>query len=215
MMKEEALTGPPKLLPLRHEATFTKRQKTNTAIMPQRQQKVLAQSSSTIATGFPRIIKPMLAMPVDEPFNDDQWVFEFKWDGVRSILLLNKAKNILEIQSRNGKPITHSRPEIVDQIKKSLIDGNSIKYRESVILDGEIVVLNQRGLPDFQKHQRRMNIKSTAEIRALSCKMPATYYVLDILYLDGRNLQGLPLLQRRKILSDVLANTVESEYQNM
>ena len=64
-------------MPLRHEATLTKRQKTDTAIMPLRQQKILAYSSSIIATGFPRMIKPMIAMPVDEPFNDDQWGFEF------------------------------------------------------------------------------------------------------------------------------------------
>ncbi|MDQ3969056.1 MAG: hypothetical protein M3275_11760, partial [Thermoproteota archaeon] len=150
----------PKLLSQRQETTLTKRQKIDAAIMPHRQQKVLAQSSSTISTGFPRMIKPMLAMPVDNPFNDDQWVFEFKWDGVRSILLLNKAKDLLEIQSRNGKSITHRYPEIVDQIQKSLINGNSIKFKESVILDGEIVVLNERGLPDFQKHQRRMNVES-------------------------------------------------------
>ncbi|MDQ4067731.1 MAG: non-homologous end-joining DNA ligase, partial [Thermoproteota archaeon] len=185
--------------------TLTKRQKTDAAMMPQGRQKVLAQSPSTMATDFPRMIKPMLATPIDEPFNDDQWVFEFKWDGVRSILLLNKVKDIVEIQSRNGKSITHRYPDIVDQIKKSLINSNSgIKFKESVILDGEIVVLNERGLPDFQKHQRRMNVESTTEIRALSCKMPATYYVFDILYLDGRNLQGLPLLERRKILSDIL-----------
>nr|MDQ3852133.1 DNA ligase D [Thermoproteota archaeon] len=197
----------PKLLSQKQEGTLTKRQKTHSAIMPQRQRKVLAQSSSAITTGFPRMVKPMLAMPVDEPFNDDQWVFEFKWDGVRSILFLNKVKNILEIQSRNGKSITHRYPEIIDQIKKSLINGSdsSIKFKESVILDGEIVVLNEKGLPDFQKHQRRMNVESATEIRALSCKMPATYYVFDILYLDGRNLQGLPLLERRKILSDVLS----------
>jgi bifunctional non-homologous end joining protein LigD len=196
-----------KLLSQRDKATLTKRQKKDAKIAPQRQQKVLAQSfSSTITTGFPRMIKPMLAMPVDEPFNDDQWVFEFKWDGVRSILFLNRAKDKLEIQSRNGKSITHRYPEIVDQIKNSLTNGNSsVKVKESVILDGEIVVLNEKGKPDFQKHQRRMNVESTTGIRALSCKIPATYYVFDILYLDGRNLQQLPLLERRKILSDILA----------
>jgi bifunctional non-homologous end joining protein LigD len=112
-------TAPKSLLSQMPKTTLTKRQKTDAAIMPQRQQKVLAQpSSTTIATGFPRRIMPMLAIPVDEPFNDEQWVFEFKWDGVRSVLFLNKAKDILEIQSRNGKTITHRYPEIVDQIKK-------------------------------------------------------------------------------------------------
>ena len=189
-------------LPSQRQKAVSKRQP-NAAITPPPKQKKV--TTPTIATGFPRTIKPMLATPVDEPFDDDQWVFEFKWDGVRSILFLNKASGILEIQSRNGKSITHRYPDIVDVIKKSLIGGNnSIKCKESVILDGEIVVLNERGVPDFQKHQRRMNIESTSEIITLSGKMPATYYVFDILYLDGRNLQGLPFIDRRKILSDVI-----------
>lgn len=67
-----------KLLSQRQKITSSKRQRTAAAIISQRQQKVLAQSSSTIAIGFPRMVKPMLATPVDEPFDDDQWVFEFK-----------------------------------------------------------------------------------------------------------------------------------------
>jgi bifunctional non-homologous end joining protein LigD len=188
-------------LPSQMKKAIVSRRQPTAAITPPKQQKV---TLSTIATGFPRTIKPMLATPVDKPFDDYQWIFEFKWDGVRSILFLNKAKGILEIQSRNGKSITHRYPEIVDLIKKSLIDSNSIKCKESVILDGEIVVLNERGTPDFQKHQRRMNVESDSEITTLSGKMPATYYVFDILYLDGKSLQGLPFVDRRKILSDVI-----------
>ena len=188
-------------LPSQMKKAIVSRRQPTAAITPPKQQKV---TLSTIATGFPRTIKPMLATPVDKPFDDDQWIFEFKWDGVRSILFLNKAKGILEIQSRNGKSITHRYPEIVDLIKKSLIDSNSIKCKESVILDGEIVVLNERGTPDFQKHQRRMNVESDSEITTLSGKMPATYYVFDILYLDGKSLQVLPFVDRRKILSDVI-----------
>jgi bifunctional non-homologous end joining protein LigD len=188
-------------LPSQRQKAVSKRQPKTDAITLPKQKKVPA---PTIATHFPRTIKPMLATPVDEPFDDDQWVFEFKWDGVRSILFLNKASGTLEIQSRNGKSITHRYPEIIDQIKKSLTGDNNIKCKESVILDGEIVVLNEKGVPDFQKHQRRMNIESASEIMILSGKMPATYYVFDILYLDGRNLQGLPFIDRRKILSDVI-----------
>jgi bifunctional non-homologous end joining protein LigD len=188
-------------LPSQMKKAVVSRRQPTAPVTPPKQQKV---TPSTIATGFPKTIKPMLATPVDKPFDDDQWIFEFKWDGVRSILFLNQAKGILEIQSRNGKSITHRYPEIVDLIKKLLIDSNNIKCKESVILDGEIVVLNERGTPDFQKHQRRMNVESASEIMTLSGKTPATYYVFDILYLDGKSLQGLPFVDRRKILSDVI-----------
>src|SRR5919112_1459562 len=58
-------------------------------------------------------IKPMLSTLVDKPFDNKDWVFEVKWDGVRSILFLHRKKGILELQSRNGKSITHRYPELV------------------------------------------------------------------------------------------------------
>jgi bifunctional non-homologous end joining protein LigD len=56
---------------------------------------------------FPTNIKPMLATLVDKPFNNKDWVFEVKWDGIRSIFYLHKTKNLLKLQSRNGIDITH------------------------------------------------------------------------------------------------------------
>src|SRR5829696_599766 len=52
---------------------------------------------------FPTTIKPMLATLIDKPFDNKEWVFEVKWDGVRAILFLHKTKGILKIVSRNGK----------------------------------------------------------------------------------------------------------------
>jgi bifunctional non-homologous end joining protein LigD len=150
-----------------------------------------------VTAEFPVKIKPMLATAVDEPFNDKDWVFEIKWDGVRSILFLDKAKTIFEIKSRNDKTITHRYPELVEPLK-------SIKCQDSIILDGEIVVLDKGGNPSFQNHQRRMNIDYKADIQKLSQEIPATYYIFDILYLDGKNLQNLDFLQRRSILSKVI-----------
>ena len=141
----------------------------------------------------------MLSTLVDEPFNSKDWIFEVKWDGVRSILFFNKLKKILELQSRNGRFITHRYPELVTALK--LV----IKCKESAILDGEIVVLGKKtGIPSFQNHQRRMNIDFSREIEILSKELPATYYFFDILYLDKKNLQDLPFLERRKILSEVI-----------
>src|SRR5918996_895859 len=157
---------------------------------------------------FPAKIKPMLSTLVDKPFDSKEWVFEVKWDGVRSILLFHKSKRVLELQSRNGKSITHRYPELIKALSLSMLSSSSsslIKCKESVVLDGEIVVLDkEKGIPSFQSHQRRMNVDSIKEIENLSSEIPATYYFFDILYLDGINLQSLPFLERRKILSQVI-----------
>jgi bifunctional non-homologous end joining protein LigD len=151
-----------------------------------------------VTAEFPVKIKPMLATAIDEPFNDKDWVFEVKWDGVRSIFFLHRAKTILEIKSRSDKTITHRYPELIEPLKLA------IKCLESIILDGEIVVLDKDGIPSFQNHQRRMNVDYKADIEKLSQEIPATYYIFDIVYLDGKDLQNLDFLQRRSILSKVI-----------
>ena len=154
----------------------------------------------------------MLATLIDKPFDNKEWVFEVKWDGVRAILFLHKTKGISKIVSRNGKTITHRYPEIIEAVKSS--SAIIINCKESIILDGEIVVLNKEGRPDFQSHQRRMNVDSIKDIEKLSHKMPATYYFFDILYIDGRNLQSLSFLERRKNLSDVIVQTMKNNNNN-
>jgi bifunctional non-homologous end joining protein LigD len=154
----------------------------------------------------------MLATLIDKPFDNKEWVFEVKWDGVRAILFLHKTKGILKIVSRNGKTITHRYPEIIEAVKSS--STIIINCKESIILDGEIVVLNKKGRPDFQSHQRRMNVDAIKDIEKLSDKMPATYYLFDILYIDGRNLQSLSFLERRKNLSDVIVQTMKNNNNN-
>ena len=154
----------------------------------------------------------MLATLIDKPFDNKEWVFEVKWDGVRAILFLHKTKGILKIVSRNGKTITHRYPEIIEPVKSS--SSAIINCKESIILDGEIVVLNKEGQPDFQSHQRRMNVDSIKDIEKLSHKMPATYYLFDILYIDGRNLQSLSFLERWKNLSDAIIQTMNNNNNN-
>ena len=141
-------------------------------------------------------IKPMLAHPFEKAFDSKLWVFEVKWDGVRAILFKNDME--IKIQSRNGNDITKRYPEVVAAAKLSL------RSCRSAILDGEIVVLNEEGIPDFHTHQHRMHVQSLQEIMALSVEYPSTYYVFDILYRDNTNLKGLGYLERRDVLSSML-----------
>ncbi|MGC2440205.1 MAG: non-homologous end-joining DNA ligase, partial [Nitrososphaeraceae archaeon] len=152
-------------------------------------------------------IKPMLASPFDKAFNSKDWVFEIKWDGVRAILF--KDKKYVKIQSRNGNDITIRYPEIVNAAKIALKDC------KSGLIDGEIVILNENGVPDFHVHQHRINIQNSREIMVLSVQTPATFYLFDILYKDGKSLKDLGYLERRMILSSLLRlnNTVKiSDY---
>jgi len=109
----------------------------------------------------------------------------------------------LEIKSRSDKTITHRYPELIEPL------NSTIKCQESIVLDGEIVVLDKEGMPSFQNHQRRMNVDNKADIEKLSREIPATYYIFDILYLDGKNLQRFDFLQRRSILSQVVNKNIK------
>jgi bifunctional non-homologous end joining protein LigD len=140
----------------------------------------------------------MLAVPVDKPFDDKDWVFEVKWDGVRGIYIRDKPAKIQGLQTRKGSTISHRYPEI---IKDSDV---VIQCENSIVLDGELVVLNEEGQPDFQRHQQRMNVDHPREIERLSKEIPATYFVFDILFLNGRKLENLDFIERRKILANVI-----------
>ena len=143
----------------------------------------------------------MLATLVDKPFNNKDWVFEVKWDGIRSIFYLHKTKDILKLQSRNGINITHRYPEITESLRQV------IKCNESVIVDGEIVVLNKEGYPEFGSHKERMSVNSDREISRLSKTIPATYYLFDILYYDGQDLRNRDYIDRRRILNEVVSQS--------
>ena len=131
---------------------------------------------------IPQNIKPMKATLVDEPFDDPDWLYEVKWDGYRAIASINKGE--AELISRNNLPFDKYYP--INKILKS--------WKINAVIDGEILVLNDKGVSDFGALQ---NWRSEADGNLV-------YYVFDILWYDGKNLMGLPLKQRQAILGDVL-----------
>ena len=155
---------------------------------------------STSGQQLPSKVRPMLAYPVDKPFDSKDWAFEVKWDGVRAISYLKNGT--VRIQSRNGNNITQKYPEI-----SNALENLSTNIR-SAVFDGEIVVLDEKGLPNFQGHQRRMHVNDEQEIKTLSKEIPAIYYLFDILYLDGNDLRIQPYLSRREILAQVMGAAV-------
>jgi len=130
-------------------------------------------------------IEPMLAGITKNPFDNEDWLFEIKWDGYRAITEINKDG--IQFYSRNGIDFSERFPAIFQALKK---------IKHDVILDGEIVLLNEKNLPDFQKLQHYEN----------HLNYPLIYYVFDILELNGKNMEKLPLVERKKILKQLLKN---------
>ncbi|RUM87327.1 MAG: hypothetical protein DSZ24_06410 [Thermodesulfatator sp.] len=152
---------------------------------------------------LPQTIKPMLAK-LSEPFDSPRFLYEIKWDGTRALFFMEKGK--LRIQNRRLRDITYRYPEFGDL--------PLLFPKTGLVLDGEIVVLSG-GKPSFRLLQEREHVVSRIKIEALSRRLPATYMVFDLLYLEGRPVMERPLEERRKLLREILPESpylVESRY---
>ena len=131
---------------------------------------------------MPGDIAPMLATLVDKPFDEAGWSYEIKWDGYRALAYLKKGK--VELRSRNNKSFEKFYP-VYDALKG---------WATNAVLDGEVVVLNDKGQSNFNGLQ---NWRSEADGELI-------YYVFDLLWLEGKDLTGLPLTQRRALLESIV-----------
>lgn len=143
-------------------------------------------------SAMPSRIEPMLATLIARPFSDPNWLFEIKWDGIRALAWIADGK--LTLRSRRGNDITRQYPELA-----CLPECVSASR---AILDGEIVVLDERGRSDFARIQKRMHVE--APRASLLSQSPATYYVFDLLYCDGYDLREVPLASRKELLRKIL-----------
>ncbi len=141
---------------------------------------------------MPARVEPALATLVAKPFSHADWLFEIKWDGVRALAWLKDGQ--LELRSRTGRIITAAYPEL-EILPRRLAAQNAI-------LDGEIVVLDHEGRSSFERLQERMHVSQPSS--ALRRQLPPIYYVFDLLYCDGYDLRGVPLLERKRLLQQLL-----------
>jgi bifunctional non-homologous end joining protein LigD len=138
----------------------------------------------------------MLATLVDEPFDNDDWLFEIKWDGYRAIAFIEGDS--LRLVSRNQNDLTKAYPELQEI-------PQHVRAR-TAILDGEIVALDEQGRPSFGLMQRRTGVgEGGRRIRRTREDIPVMYYVFDLLYLDGYNLMRVDLEKRKELLASILA----------
>lgn len=136
-------------------------------------------------------IAPMLAGVSKQAFDDPEWIYEIKWDGYRAIAEITDD-NVL-FYSRNGIDLSQRFPSIYEQLKK---------IKHVCIIDGEIVLFNEHNQPDFQKLQHYENHQ----------EYPLAFYVFDMLELDGKNMEELPLIDRKKLLKKMLGRNRHIKY---
>src|SRR5256714_78436 len=165
--------------------------------MPKRK----AGKSKTVANGgCPRgkgpqlrdVIHPMLATVVDEPFSDPEWIFETKWDGFRAGCFIDKGS--MRLVSRNQIEMTPQYPELAKLPMQFAA--------KQAIIDGEIVALDERGMPRFQLLQNKLRLRSGSY--AAGGKAQIVYFVFDLLYLDGYDLTACPLVERKALLEQII-----------
>jgi bifunctional non-homologous end joining protein LigD len=135
---------------------------------------------------------PMLATLAKAPFDDPDWLFEPKWDGIRAIAICDEATRLI---TRNEHDVSVAYPELAslhDQV-----------VALDAMLDGEIVAFAD-GVPSFQLLQQRMHLRDPKRIEQMTKRIPVVYMVFDLIFLDGHDLTREPLVERRKLLEEVV-----------
>jgi len=141
-----------------------------------------------------RFVQPMLATAAPVPARHDGWSFEPKLDGIRVLASVDHGR--ASLRSRGGHDITAGYPAIASALARQPV--------ATCLFDGEIVAIAANGRPSFELLQQRMNLQGAEQIAAAERDIPVVYYVFDILHLDGYELCGLSLADRREVLARVV-----------
>jgi bifunctional non-homologous end joining protein LigD len=147
-----------------------------------------------IPAAMPIFIEPMKAVLVEKAFSHAEWLFETKWDGVRAVCFIENG--VGRLMSRNQLDITARYPEL--ELLAEWVNASQ------AVIDGEIVSLDEEGLPSFQRLQARLGLEQRSEIVALAKSHPVVYYAFDLLYYNGFNLMPAELLHRKSLLEEII-----------
>jgi ATP-dependent DNA ligase len=135
---------------------------------------------------------PMLAKRAATIPEGDAWIFEPKWDGFRALVFRDEDEVL--IQSRDEKSLNRYFPELVDALRAGL--------PKRCVLDGEVVIVSEKGL-DFDALQLRIH-PASSRVKLLATQTPASIVFFDVLCTGDRDLRGEPFEVRRKKLESLL-----------
>jgi len=132
---------------------------------------------------MPHRLKPMLTTPIKKPFDHPEWIFEIKWDGYRAVAEIHEGG--ASLYSRNGILLNSKFAPVTEALKSLGFDA---------VFDGEIVVTDDEGRPDFGMLQDY----------GKSGNGHLVYYIFDLIYFQGHDLRDLPLIRRKELLRKIL-----------
>lgn len=139
----------------------------------------------------------MLATPATEVPRGPDWTHEVKWDGMRLLAEVPAGAGAARLTSRNENDVTAAWPDVA----ASPLPGRDL------LVDGEVIALDSRGVPDFRVLQERMHVRAARSVARLVEQVPVTFMVFDLLRLDGDDLTARPLEERRARLAELLAGS--------
>jgi bifunctional non-homologous end joining protein LigD len=142
-------------------------------------------------------VRLMLCESREQPWSGDGWVFELKHDGFRMLVSSRERRPLLRY--RGGRDATLVYPEIELAMR-------SLPF-ESILLDGEVVVCDATGRPDFGRLQTRAMLSRPRDAARAAVSDPAVFMAFDLLAFDGFDLRELPLLERKRLLRQLLPGT--------
>lgn len=139
-------------------------------------------------------VEVMLAEQRDAPFDDPDWLYELKIDGFRAVAAREDGKGALYY--RRGSNATAIYPDLAAAL--------AALPCAHLVLDGEIAVLDENGLPVFQRLQKRALLTQRRDVERAALELPATYYAFDLLGFEEFDLRALPLSARKGLLAQLL-----------
>ena len=138
-------------------------------------------------------IKPMLLSETHEPFDSNDYIFELKLDGIRSVIYLDKTS--IEIRNKRNIHLNATYPELT---------GIHKQIKKRCILDGEIFCM-KGGKPDFSEVQRRSLMTNSTKIQFAINKLPVSFSAYDVLYAGNEQITNRTLMERKAILQEIVA----------
>src|SRR5688572_1535005 len=130
----------------------------------------------------------MAPTPKAKPFNDPAWIWELKHDGYRALLIKDGER--ISLQTRKGNELLQFFPEIAAELRKL----------PDCTLDGELVMLDQTGKPEFHQLRGRCAIRDPGRVARAAVTKPAAVFAFDVLQLRGKDMRPLPLVKRKAAL---------------
>ena len=160
----------------------------------QLRKRLVAEENAVRGRVDPYKVEAMHCETQDDAFTRDGWLFELKLDGYR--LIASKSRGEALLLTRNGNDYTTVFPEIAKAVKALPCDD--------CIIDGEVVVLDDKGLPSFSRLQKRGRLSSPLEIGRAAVELPATFYTFDLIAYEDFDVRPLPLTRRKELLKDLV-----------